>query len=725
MARVGSVARAKEVFETYKQYGEFNPVELHTGITSARQREAARKQILSGGSRIVVCVDMLGEGFDLPELKIAAFHDIRKSLAVTLQLAGRFTRSRPDLGDATFIANTADVQVQEELRKLYTRDPDWNALLPELSDRMIGEQVSLQEFLEGFTDFTNEIPLKTIRPAISTVVYQTKCAKWNPENFRAGIPAIDGCAHVYETINEKEHTLVVITARRVSLDWTDVENLFSWQWELYVVIWSAEQNLLFINSSTNAGEYKALAGAVAGRDAAPIKGQQVFRTFAGVNRLRLQNVGLTEQLGRNIRYTGRMGADVQSGLTDLQRQRARKSVLSGSGFEDGERVTVGASRKGRIWSHQRDRVDVLTAWCKKTGAKLLNADIDPDEVLKGTLDTKTIMERPAEMPIAADWPEEMYKTREARWSVVIGSQEQLLSDLEISIVEPALNGALKFAIASESARIEVELELFEENESPNYRFVVLGDQTAMVRCGNTETSLTDFFYENPPIIWFADGSALDGNQYVELKKTISRYDPEKIHVWEWTGVDIRKESQGKVKAQESIQARVIGELKSRSYVMIVDDDGKGEAADVVAIRLVGDQAAPTRINVEFYHCKYSQKTMPGHRVADLYEVCGQAQKSVSWMSSPEKRTDLFTHLLRREATRNESSGASRYEVGDGDVLQTIREMSYLCPVNLKIFIVQPGVSKRDVSPEQLLLMGVTENYLSETYQLPFGVIASP
>jgi len=63
---------------------------------------------------------MLGEGFDLPELKIAAFHDIRKTLAVTLQLAGRFTRKRPDLGHATFIANTADVQVQDELRKLYT-----------------------------------------------------------------------------------------------------------------------------------------------------------------------------------------------------------------------------------------------------------------------------------------------------------------------------------------------------------------------------------------------------------------------------------------------------------------------------------------------------------------------------------------------------------------------------------------------------------------------------
>ena len=725
MARVGSVAHAKEVIKIYKQFGEFNPVELHSGITSVRKREDAKERILSGTSRIVVCVDMLGEGFDLPELKIAAFHDIRKSLAVTLQLAGRFTRSRLDLGDATFIANTADVQVREELQKLYTRDPDWNTLLPELSEKMIGEQISLQEFLAGFTDFTNEIPLKTVRPAISTVVYQTKCSEWKPENFRAGIPAINACAQVHNTINAEEHTLVVITVRRVSLDWADVENLFGWQLELYIAIWSPDQNLLFINSSTNAGNYKSLANAIAGNESVQIKGQQVFRTFAGVNRLRLQNVGLTEQLGRNIRYTGRMGADVESGLTDLQRQRAQKSVLSGSGFENGERVTVGASRKGRIWSHRRGRVDKLAAWCKKLGEKLLNAEIDPDEVLKGTLEGKTIVERPEKMPIAADWPEEMYKSREAMWSVNFSGEEHPLCDLEISLVNPTLDGPLTFAIASEAARIEVKLELFEENESPNYRFVVIGDQTASVQYGHTQTRILDFFYENPPIIWFAEGSSLEGNQYVELKGTVSVYNAESINAWDWTGVDIRKESQGEAKDQNSIQARVIRELKCHDYVMIVDDDGKGEAADIVAIRLIGDKSSPERIDVEFYHCKYSKTRTPGRRIKDLYEVCGQAHKSVSWMSSSEKRADLFTHLLRREAARNESGGASRYEVGDEEVLHTLREMSNLCPVSLKIFIVQPGVSKKKVSQEQLLLMGVTENYLQETYQLPFDVIASP
>jgi hypothetical protein len=158
--------------------------------------------------------------------------------------------------------------------------------------------------------------------------------------------------------------------------------------------------------------------------------------------------------------------------------------------------------------------------------------------------------------------------------------------------------------------------------------------------------------------------------------------------------------------------------------MIVDDDGKGEAADIVAIRIIGDPPAPTRIDVEFYHCKYSIRATPGHRIDDLYELCGQAQKSIAWMSSAEKRTDLFTHLLRREARRQDAGATSRYERGDSELLLTIREISRLYPVTLKIVAVQPGLSKEHASREQLELLSVTETYLMETYRLAFDVIAS-
>ena len=265
MARVESVKRAERVFGIYEPFAEFNPVQLHTGM-SARERRESREKILNKTSRIVVCVDMLGEGFDLPELKIAAFHDIRKTLSVTLQLAGRFTRAREDLGDATFIANTADVVVRDELRRLYAREPDWNVLLPELGDAMTREQQAMQDFLRGFAEFVHEIPLKTVRPALSTVVYRTHCVDWRPDNVRRNVPNVGSCEQVHIATNEARHTIVIVTARRVGLPWTDAESLFGWEWELYIVFWWREQRLLFINGSSNAGEFKGIAQAVAGDD---------------------------------------------------------------------------------------------------------------------------------------------------------------------------------------------------------------------------------------------------------------------------------------------------------------------------------------------------------------------------------------------------------------------------------------------------------------------------
>ena len=727
MARVDTVARAETVFGIYQRLApDLDAVQLHTGLKGVRVREEARRKILSKEARIVVCVDMLGEGFDLPELKIAAFHDIRKTLPVTLQLAGRFTRSRPDLGDATFIANTADVSVQDELRKLYTRDPDWNTLLPQLSDAMIGEQQSLQEFLRGFTEFAEEIPLKTVRPALSTVVYKTNCDDWRTDDIRAGIPSVGSCEQIHIAVNEKEHTAVVVTARRVPLAWTEVEKLFSWQWELYVVIWWPEKKLLFINGSTNAGEFKSLAQVIAGNDVVLIRGQDVFRSFHGVTRLRLKSVGLSEQLGRNVSYTSRMGSDVAPVLADAQRRKARKSDLSGSGYEGGETATVGASRKGRIWSHRRDRVQQLLEWCKHIGAKVVDATIDPDAVLAGTLETRIVKVRPDGMPVTVDWPDEIYTSSETPWSVSIDGTKFHISEIDLELVDASLAGPIKFAMAAEQARAELELEIYPVDETSDFRFRLLGDKPVHVVRADTAIPAHEFFTDNPPRIWFADGASLDGNEHTPLKSVLPPYSLEKLVIdWDWTGIDIRKESQGEAKEQDSVQAAVITRLKAGAYHLIFDDDGAGEIADVVAVTVAGPFDSPERIDVELYHCKHSKKARAGGRVDDLYVVCGQAQTSIRWMSSGEKRSDLFTHLLRREAQRQTRGAPTRIERGDRALLETLREMSHATRITMKVVVVQPGVSKAAISEQQLRLLSVTENYLTETYQLPFRAVVKP
>jgi hypothetical protein len=95
------------------------------------------------------------------------------------------------------------------------------------------------------------------------------------------------------------------------------------------------------------------------------------------------------------------------------------------------------------------------------------------------------------------------------------------------------------------------------------------------------------------------------------------------------------------------------------------------------------------------------------------------------MRSPERQSEMFAHLLRRETMRRDAGAPSRIELGTFDVIVTLREMARMRPINVRVFIVQPGLSKAKASRDQLELLSVTDNHLMETYQLPFGVIASP
>src|SRR5439155_24042296 len=151
--------------------------------------------------------------------------------------------------------------------------------------------------------------------------------------------------------------------------------------------------------------------------------------------------------------------------------------------------------------------------------------------------------------------------------------------------------------------------------------------------------------------------------------------PARIQASNWTGINLRKASQGDTRDRDSIQAAVIARVREGESQLIFDDDEAGEAADVVAVRVAGGLEAPTRIDVEFYHCKFSRKARAGGRIDDLYVVCGQVQTSSRWMSSYEKRTDLFTNLLRRESMRRAAGRPTRFERGDSRLVERLREMT--------------------------------------------------
>lgn len=108
LVRAENIKKAENLYDNiYNKYERYNPVIITSNQTKLEKKIALQK-LKSGESKIVICVDMFGEGIDMPSLKIAALHDKFKSIPITLQFVGRFARSKKELGEAKLIANIAD-----------------------------------------------------------------------------------------------------------------------------------------------------------------------------------------------------------------------------------------------------------------------------------------------------------------------------------------------------------------------------------------------------------------------------------------------------------------------------------------------------------------------------------------------------------------------------------------------------------------------------------------
>jgi len=190
-------------------------------------------------------------------------------------------------------------------------------------------------------------------------------------------------------------------------------------------------------------------------------------------------------------------------------------------------------------------------------------------------------------------------------------------------------------------------------------------------------------------------------------RDLAPFDATELRELDWSGIDLAVESQGVARRSDSIQARMISHVAAlASWDVVLDDDGSGEVADIVALRAEGGELV-----VHMTHCKYVSGGRPRARVGDLYEVCGQAQKSARWRRSIP---DLFERLIRRERTRVANGRPSGFIVGDLPSLFRLADNAHILRPTYTIAISQPGVSKAAVTAAQLELLASTETYLHET-----------
>jgi len=723
MARCVSKNRAIEVFEYYKGYEDLNPVMVYTGVAGLKDKVNAIK---AKEHSIIVCVNMLGEGFDLPELKIAAIHDERQSLPITLQFVGRFTRtSFNSLGTASFITNIAYPPIQQELNHLYAKNADWNLLLPNMSEGATDKEIDFQEFLEGFHNLENSnIPFQNINPALSSVVYRNSGKEWNPNNWREGINNIGTYEHQFSNHNPEKNTLVIILGKVNKVEWGDFDVVQNMEWSMVVIHWDfrPNKNLVFIHSSLKNLSVDKLVQAIFGDEFSMIKGMDMFKIFHDVKRLTLYNVGARKGTGRDISFQSFFGKGVQDGLKLLEQGTLIKNNVFGVGFKDGEKVSLGCSVKGKVWSYLRGNLNELTQWCQEIGDVLENPNINPNTVLENTLVPVIIIERPDAIPIAIEWHHEMYEYAENKFVININGSVYDLSNSELNIADSPNNTPLRFSFKCEDYNIEYELildtKIVDGEEVAFHEIKKDSIEEPTITYGKTTESLTNFLQVFTPTIWFADGGQLFQNSHVVPKEKVDGISLDNIIPHDWTGVAINKEAQGIHPYEtDSIQYHFINEIKD-DFQIIYDDDGSGEIADVIGIN---DE--DKKIDIHLFHLKYAKNGHTGNDIGNFYEVCGQAQKSLNWKYRNGK--DFFDHLLRRKIKTKNGASCSRIIKGsEADLELLLNAAKWTKEMKFHIYIVQPSLVKGSGSENIMLLLGNTHHYLHTVGNVELKVYSS-
>lgn len=713
LARVNSKQRADELFENvYSQYKKFNPVVIHSGI-GALERRIHLEKIKSGESKIVVCVDMFGEGIDIPTLKIAAIHDKYKSLPITLQFIGRFARtSSNNLGNAKLITNVAIDDLKNSVEELYHQDSDWNELLNIHSSSAIEKEVEQNKFFKNFKkEHIDKIDLSQLKMKISTRIFKTPSDRTHVDSWKQVLNP----DKTTPLVNSKESVYIFIEEIENQVPWSEQKDIVQYEYDFFVIFFDVERGLIHINE-TDSRKGERLINKMF-FETSLIKGDTIYRCLDGINRLMIGTLGLKQKPSGRISFRMFAGTDIKSGISEAVVSGSTKSNLFGYGYRDGQKISVGCSYKGKIWMRWIERIDFWKEWCQDIGNMILDDTIDTNQILENSLTMEIITDFPEGVPYKILMPETIETSTSQVRKLYLPKEQKLYPFYQFDLRNPTLvNGNLQFEFLVNARKFTFE-QVIDEN---SFIFRQVDGEEIKVRSRNKNVEITEFLTNNPPEISFVQEN---GNVVVvqeNLKTVIKpksgiKFSNMTVLPFDWVeiGVNIKAESQGRERKKDTIQYATIHKIADQSSDIIFDDDGSGEIADVIAIKINNENRS---ILFQLYHCKFSDGDSPGGRVKDLYEVCGQAEKSIIWN---DNLLEFIQRMIERERKRKKDYNDTRIEKGELQTLHVLKRMiTSGFEAEFEIFIVQPGVSIQKITESMKQILLATNAHLKDTYSIP-------
>lgn len=705
MVRTDSRKRAFELLTLYERNTTLR-LKLITGDKSLKYVKGVIAALTAGELDGIVCVNMLGEGFNFPSLKIAAIHSPHRSLSVTLQFIGRFARTTgTGLGSATFLAIPSEIEIEAE--RLYDARAVWQEMVQNLSATRVHQEAQVREVLESFTAIDTVAPdladlsLYVLEPYFHVKIFQTS----GVVDLSAPMTFPENLQVVYQAVSE-EHGAAVYITRETSLPrWTTDDRLSSIESDLFIFFQDADSHLLFMCASRRSeGLYQFLAQSFRAVSPTVLPLVRVNRALNGLEAPEFFNVGMRNRVASNTTESYRIvtGSNADKGIGRGDARLYHRGHAFGRGSDEGETVTIGLSSASKIWSNKAAKLPELIAWCTKLARRINSNQVPVTGSGLDLLDTGEEIEALPPNIMAVGWPSTVYR-HPATLRYARGGQEvtaQLL-DFDLTIDEAESDETEIVIVLSDQAGFEFRATFSFETDRFFEPYTADEPDAVIVR-EHEETPLIDFLNGEMPEFYTADLSLVHGYSMLRAPaEDLPPFDPAMVEPFDWIAhnVDIGREFGAGRRGQISVHACLEAVLAASTNAVVYYDHGSGEIADFIAV-----EEAEGRLVIRFYHCKGAGGAAPGHRVGDVYELAGQAVKSVIWALKQRVLGNI-----RRRFTQQK--GSARFIKGDLDLLERLLIEAAAAQIDFEFIAVQPGLKKDGLPPDLGNVLAAASDHL--------------
>lgn len=736
LARTNSRHNAELISDIYRQHTSLKLRTIHSGH-SRRHIDTSIAWLKAGKLDGLLCVDMLGEGFDFPPLKVAAIHHKHKTLPITLQFIGRFGRvtrgtARGAELEKAFLLAIPD-ELAGEIRRLYDEGAAWERLIPTLHASRLMRDRKLREQLDSFSEGrgaglpeADDVSLWSLTPLAHVKVFQvlpnvqvdvTRII--TPEE--AGKRELAGLSIEYCAVSATLSTAVLVTREAATPRWSHADLFDRVEYDLFVIVWSQRDRLLFINASRrgSAQLYEEIATLYTGGEFRNLSLHKINRVLRGLEDIQCFNVGMrNRQVSQETEsYRILAGRQAERAVAPSDGRLFHRGHIFSRAVADDEVVTLGYSSASKIWSSGYLQIPELVDWCLLLGNKISN----PAPVRSGNnLDYLTVGEELETVPddlISADWNDIVYRRPlELTWEEDGSACRADILDTDWVLLRDTANDrsvTLRLEAGSRSWRVVFSLDeprLYHAAEQRSLPNVVATRERA---------TLLSFLRQYPLNLYTASFSRCHGDELFPSPR--EHHNPlalDHLEPIDWGDTDITREfawiddREYELDALDprSIHGHLLTNLLGGHDAVLIYDHGTGEIADFVG---VSDIAGETQVTL--FHVKASGDVRPGNRVADVYEVCGQVVKSLIWVKRPE---ELASRLERRCGSRSQFVKGQIGELREllGDRTRAIR---------FRVGLVQPGISRATIEARMREILAAADDYVRRSVGQSIFVICSP